>query len=155
MKMNKSAISENIDIQGVVSQMMGCNLEAMALVCSVNEDSDASVAAFITPKGAKDSPRFRHAVEMEEVYSDTLLSFDVVDPPYYGVWPTLNLHQAAVGLGVDRILCLVTLDEHGDVNAARNYAGVEVTMIEAAQEQLIRFKEILDGLAMPRKGTLQ
>jgi hypothetical protein len=116
----------------------------------------ASVAAYITP-GAAASPLFRHAIEMEGTYSDTLLSFDENAPPYYGDTELqIDLGLAARELGFDRVLCLVTLDVKGKVCVCRDYDGLEVTLLEAANVQFGRFKDILgDVIQVPPPRMVQ
>lgn len=132
-------------IPAMVSHLADTEISFLALLCAVGEGEHAAVTAFITPTDA--SPQFRHAIEMEEHYSNTLLSFDHNRPPYYGARPiAINLHRVAAELGVDRVLCLVTQNASGSVNAVRDYDGLEVTLLEAANLQFKRFLEILDGL---------
>lgn len=134
------------DIPATLSHLVGAEVTALALVGTVGEGAMASVAAYITP-GAAASPMFRHAVEMEGTYSDTLLSFDENDPPYYGNTDLqLDMGLAARELGFDRVLCVVALDSHGKVRVCRDYDGLEVTLLEAANVQFNRFKDILDDV---------
>jgi hypothetical protein len=143
--MKPTTVPDGANIPAMVSHLVGTPVSALALVCAVGDGSHASVAAFITP-GAAGSAPFRHAIEMEGAYSNTLLSFDENQPPYYGGNTTpVNLNQAANELGVDRVLCLVTLNNAGSVAVVRNYDGLEVTLLEAANLQFSRFQEILDG----------
>ena len=135
------------DIPATLSNLVGTEVIALALVCTVGDGPMASVAAYITP-GAAASALFRHAIEMEGSYSDTLLSFDDNDPPYYGSPDIhLDLSIAARELGVDRVLCLVTQDHQGKVQVSRDYDGLEVTLLEAANVQFNRFTDILSGAA--------
>lgn len=134
------------DLPATLSNLAGTEVTALALVCTVGDGQAASVAAYITPNAAV-SPLFRHAIEMEGSYSDTLLSFDENTPPYYGgASLNLDLSNAAKEIGVDRVLCLVTLDVQGKVMVARDYDGLEVTLLEAANLQFNRFTDILDGV---------
>lgn len=142
------------DIPATLSHLVGTEVKALALVCTVGDGPMASVAAYITP-GAAASPMFRHAIEMEGTYSDTLLAFDENDPPYYGSMDLqLDLGLAARELGVDRVLCLVTLDIQGKVNVSRDYDGLEVTLLEAANVQFNRFTDILDGVMQVPTGRM-
>ena len=59
--------------------------------------------------------------------------------------PTPEEIAKEMEIGVDRVLCLVTLDTSGAVNVARDYDGVDVTLLEAANVQFTRFMEILDS----------
>lgn len=140
------------DIPATLSHLVGTEVTALALVCTVGDGPMASVAAYITP-GAAVSPLFRHAIEMEGSYSDTLLSFDDNDPPYYGSPDYhLDLEIAARELGVDRVLCLVTQNPQGKVQVSRDYDGLEVTLLEAANVQFTRFADILSGAMKPPVG---
>lgn len=153
--MKPHRLPEGQEIPFTVSQLVGTEVAAIALVCAVGHGAHASVAAYITP-AAGVSTRFRHAVEMEGTYSDTLLSFDDNEPPFYGgLASPLDLHRAADELGVDRVLCLVTLDAHGDINVSRDYDGLEVTLLEAANLQFSRFAEILEQSPMPISHRVQ
>lgn len=139
------------DISAAITQLAGTEIQALALVCTVGDGPAASVAAYITPDAAS-STMFRHAIEMEGAYSDTLLSFDNNEPPYYGSEDRrIDLELAADRLGVDRVLCVVMLDASGKVAVTRDYDGLEVTVLEAANIQFSRFTNILDGaFAIPR-----
>lgn len=125
----------------IISRLMGQNIKAAAVVCSNGEDEFTSVTAYISPKEA--SPRFRHAIDMECSYNHTLLAFSDIPPPYYGHEAGLDLKHAAAAIGVDRILCVVTMSSDDMVSGMRDYEGVEVTVIEAATEQLTQFKDLL------------
>lgn len=144
-----------VSIPFIVTQLLGKEVAAIAIVCSVAEGQETSVVAFITPGSAARSPQFKHAIEMEHSYSDTLLGFDAAEEPVYETSMSLNLRKAARSLGVDRLLCMVTLDAHGNVAAVRDYDGLEVTALEAASTQFDRFKEILETVATPRSSRLQ
>ena len=126
-----------------ISRLTGQSLKAVALVCSVGEEEMESVTACIYPEP---SPRFSHALEMEHSYSNALLAFDEPDPPYYGNTPFVDLRQAAFAIGVDRVLCMVSMTSDGKVYGVRDYDGVEMTILTAATEQLTNFQEILQGL---------
>ena len=142
------------DIPATLSHLVGTEVTALALVCTVGAGPNASVAAYITPAAAA-SPMFRHAIEMEGTYSDTLLSFDENDPPYYGsADQQMDLGRAARELGVDRVLCLVTLDCLGKVNGCRNYDGLEMNLLEAANVQFNRFTDILDDVMQVPAGRM-
>ena len=143
------------DIRATLSHLGGTEVTALALVGTVGDGPMASVAAYITP-GAAASPLFRHAVEMEGTYSDTLLSFDNNEPPYYGSDDRrIDLGLAADRLGVDRVLCVVMLDTAGKVAVTRDYDGLEVTLLEAANIQFNRFTDILDGVMQIPTRTVQ
>ena len=145
--MNPAVVPDATSIPAMVSHLAGTEVSALALVCAVGEGAHASVAAFITP-GANCSASFRHAIEMEGDYSDTLLSFDEDPPPYYGDSDLdIDLATAAGVIGVERVICLVT--QVGDqVSVVRDYDGLEVTLLEATKIQFGRFVEVLDGASV-------
>ena len=62
--------------------------------------------------------------------------------------------RAARELGVDRVLCLVTLDCLGKVNGCRNYDGLEMNLLEAANVQFNRFTDILDDVMQVPAGRM-
>ncbi len=143
------------DISATLGQLAGTELQALALVCTVGDGPASSVAAYITPEAAS-SAMFRHAIEMEGSYSDTLLSFDDNEPPYYGSDDRrIDLGLAADRLGVDRVLCVVMLDTAGKVAVTRDYDGLEVTLLEAANIQFNRFTDLLDGVMKIPTRTVQ
>ena len=143
-------LSESVDapestgIPAMVSHLVGHDVAAFALVCARGLKQNASVIAFFTPEEGARSALFRHAVAMEESYSDALLGFSAVSPPDYGPGNALvDLKQAAIALRVERVLCLITLDQTGAVRGIQNYDGLEVTLLEAVNVQLSRFSQIL------------
>lgn len=139
------AIPEQVNIPSALSQLQGNEVASLAFVGLVGEGRGASVVAFITPDGVVRSTVFRHAIKMEGSYSDSLLSFhDSAQPYYRSAGAGIDLNQAAIRLGIDRILCLVTLDSTGVVSAVRDYDGLEVTLLEAAHIQLSRFTELIE-----------
>lgn len=153
--MTRAVVPDATSIPAMVSQLAGTEVSALALVCAVGEGTHASVAAFITP-GAICSASFRHAIEMEGDYSDTLLGFEDNQPPYYGASALdIDLAAAAGVIGVDRVICLVTQIGADQVNVVRDYDGLEVTMLEATKTQFERFVEILDGAGITGHRSLQ
>lgn len=74
-----------------------------------------------------------HALELEERYLEQVLDFDEPPKPLYG--GELNLRAIEPALDLDRLICLVTLRDDGQVYASRNYEGVEMTQLEALHEQ--------------------
>lgn|SRR5574338_22132 len=136
---------DGANLQEMIGRLAGFEIAAMALVCVMGVGANAAVAAFITLGGARSAP-FCHAIELEGAYCDGLLGFDAPSPPYYGGAPLrIDLAQTAAALAIERILCLVTLDSGGNINVARDYDGLEVTLLEAARTQFDRFGEILAG----------
>jgi len=142
--MKSFSLQDGVNLPDMIGRLSGAAIQALALVCTVGESPYASVLAFITPGAAGHEP-FRHAIEMEGDYSEALSSFDADEPPYYGAKAMpIDLDRTASEIGVDRVLCLVTLDATGAVKVARDYEGVEVTLLEATKIQFTRFMEILD-----------
>ena len=138
----------------IIGSLTGQQIKAAAIVCSVGEEEETTVTAYISPKEA--SPRFSHAIDMEYAYSKTLLAFDESPPPYYGNTRTVDLKQAAAAIGVDRVLCMVSLTGDGTVFGTRDYDGVEMTVLEAATEQLTEFKDLLENMMLHHgQGCLQ
>ena len=148
------SLQDGGNLPSTISRLAGAPIRALALVGTVGAGPYASVIAFITPDAVGHAP-FRHAIEMEGGYSAALATFDAEDPPFYGgkVVP-IDLARAANEIGVDRVLCLVTLDAAGAVNVVRDYDGVEVTLLEAANVQFTRFMEILDADSSARPARL-
>ena len=139
------AIQQKSSPLQIICRLTGQDVRAAAVIsCQVTAERTA-VTAFIVPKDA--SAKFRHAIDMELAFTDTLLAFDEVAPPFYGTAETINLQQAACEIGVDRVLCIVTMTDKDQVFGIRDYDGVEVTVLEAATQQLTKFKELLGGMA--------
>jgi len=92
-----------------------------------------------------------HAIELEEQYLEQVLDFDEPPKPLYG--GELNLRALEPAFDVDRLVCLVTLREDGQVYAARNYEGVEMTQLEALHEQFdsISNSVMAHGMAKRRR----
>ena len=92
-----------------------------------------------------------HAIELEERYLEQVLDFDESPEPLYG--GELNLRALEPAFDVDRLVCLVTLREDGQVYAARNYEGVEMTQLEALREQFdsISNSVMAHGMAKRRR----
>ena len=148
------SLQDGGNLPSIISRLAGSPIRALALVGTVGAGPLASVIAFITP-AAVGQALFRHAIEIEGGYSAALATFDAEDPPFYGgkVVP-IDLSRAATEIGVDRVLCLVTLDAAGAVNVVRDYDGVEVTLLEAANIQFMRFMEIMDADSSARPTRL-
>ena len=152
--MTPYSLEDGGNLPSMISRLAGATIRALALVGTVGAGPYASVIAFITPDAAGHAS-FRHAIEMEGGYSAALTTFDAEDPPFYGgkVMP-IDLSRAAAEIGIDRVLCLVTLDAVGMVNVVRDYDGVEVTLLEAANTQFMRFMEIMDADSSARPTRL-
>lgn len=131
------------------------SVSAMVMLCSVTDQGNGAVAAFIVSPDPGREEALRHAIDMEISYSDSELSFDDAPPPYYGVnGLSIDFDEAASVIGVDRVLCLVIQEDNGRVNAVRDYDGLEVTMLEAVKTQLVTFRGMLPD-ASPFRGGLQ
>jgi hypothetical protein len=94
-----------------------------------------------------------HALELEERYLEQVLDFDEPPKPLYG--GELNLRALEPAFDVDRLICLVTLRDDGQVYASRNYEGVEMTQLEALHEQFdaISNSVIEHGVAKRRRAN--
>ena len=142
-------------LPAAISQITGSEVQAMALVCAVGEGRDASVAAYLTPSTAANTPSFRHAIDIENTYSDALLTFVPSPTPHYEAVASVDLDRAARELGVERVLCLVAMDGKGCLTVGRNYDGLEVTLLEAANAQLNRFLELMNEVVQIHSGSMQ
>lgn len=135
----------------IASDLLGRNITEIAVIGTVGEGAAASVVACVVADKIS-APRFQHAIEMEESYSDSLVGFDDEEPPFYGVdGPCVDLEAIALALGIDRVLCLVALAKAGELCVGRDYDGVEMTLIQAAKTQFGRVRELL-GQGQPQGG---
>ncbi len=152
--MNTAVVPDLSSIPSMVSSLVGSEVSALAMVCTVGEGELAAVTAFVTP-GTSCSTKFRHAVEMEGDYNDHLLSFEETPPPFYGISAVdVDLEEAAQVIGVDRVLCLITQVGSDQISVFRNYEDVEVTVLEAAKVQFDGLTDMLVNVA-PGRRTLQ
>ena len=134
-----------------VSRLAGTEISALALVCAVSRGETAHVTAYVTP-GLAGNPAFRHAIELESSYCEALLRFDDCDPPHYGrgaAAEDIDFASVADLIGVDRVLCLAIQTNSGQIRVQRDYDGLEVTLLEAANTQLRRFMKMLDEQYAP------
>ena len=145
--MNHIPLREQINPIQVIGRLTGQSIKAAAIVCSDGVEEMTTVTAFISPREA--SPNFRHAIDMEHSYGKTLLAFDEVEPPFYGNTSSIDLKHVASAIGVDRVLCVVSMTAEGVVSGVRDYDGVEVTVLEAATEQMTGFQDLLLSLSHP------
>ena len=150
-----STPDSNAVTQRIVS-LSGLAIKSVALVCCETLDEVfQTVNAYISPNEI--SPKFRHAVEMEQSYCRALLRFDEIPPPAYGGATGIDLFWLAGQLGVARVYCVVVMSVDGAVSGCRNYDEVEVTVLESIDQQISRFEEMLEdaaGVASP-VGWLQ
>lgn len=133
--------TERLNPAQIFTRLTGRPVQAYAVVCSVGENEAETVTAFIAPKHA--SPSFLHAIEMELAYSHNLLGFEEALPPVYNAASAIDLRSAAMAIGVDRVLCMVAMGADDAIFGTRDYSGLEVTVLEAASEQLTRFQDLL------------
>ena len=143
--MSATISPEAAQLAGIASTLLGCEIAEIAVVGTVDPGAGAAPSVVACVAASKVSgPRFRHALEMEETYSDSLIGFVDDEPPYYGAaGPRVDLDAAAAALGIDRVLCLVAVGKGGELCVGRNYEGVDVTLIQAAKIQFERVRELL------------
>lgn len=135
----------------IASDLLGRDIAEIAVVGTVGDGAAAAVVACVVASKVS-APRFQHALEMEESYSDSLIGFDDDAPPFYGAAaPRVDLDAAATALGIDRVLCLVALGKGGELCVGRDYDGIDVTLIQAAKTQFERVRELL-GQGQPQGG---
>lgn len=94
-----------------------------------------------------------HALELEERYLEQVLDFDEPPQPRYG--GELNLRALEPAFDLDRLICLITLRDDGQVYASRNYEGVEMTQLEALHEQFDSISNSImeHGIAKRRRAN--
>ena len=143
--MNSTVIPDESSIAAIVSRLADLEITAFVVVYGIGQSADASVAALISPEPS-DSATFRHAIEREVDYSESLLDFDEDSPPYHGENGLgIDLEAATRLLGDDLMICLITQDRDAQVSVVRDYVDLEYTQLEATKIQLQRCIEILDG----------
>lgn len=87
-------------------------------------------------------PRFQHAITLEEAYVEAMAGFDDDAPPFYAVsGRALDLDLVAKAMDVERPLCIIALDRHGALHVARDYEGVDVTLLQGVWIQLSRMSQ--------------
>lgn len=130
-----------------VGILTGQTVQAVAIVASVGENEHTSVTAYLSAQVT--SPRFRHAIDMERAYTESLIAFDDTTPPFYDNPVSVDLKRVAQEVGVDRVLCFVSMSTENSVSGKRDYDGTEVTCIETAMNQLGALHRHLENLAGP------
>lgn len=129
-------------LSAAISHVVGVDLAALALVGSVGSGAGEQLAAFIMPNAS--SMAFRHAVDLEFDYTLSLMNFDGYPDTYSGQRQLdIEPDAASQAVGVDRLIYLVIQDVAGEIYVLRNYDGLEMTLLESANEQIRRFKEVL------------
>ena len=144
--MNFHSTPDSTAVTQRIVSLSGLALKSVALVCCETLDEDfQTVNAYLSPNEI--SPKFRHAVEMEQSYCRALLRFDEIAPPAYGSVAGIDLFWLAGQLGVARVYCAVIMSVDGAVSGYRNYDEVEVTILEGIDQQISRFQEMLENAA--------
>ena len=116
-------------------------VRSLAIVFELdNEDRDPDVLAFTT-HGAPVDSGFRHALEMERAFCQSVLDFADKEPPFYGAPVHLDMDYLADDFGVYLIFVLVVLVADGQVLGARDYDYADITEVEAADAQLAALLE--------------
>lgn len=138
----------------VIGSLTGQSVQAVAIIASVGNNERTSVTAYLSAQVA--SPRFRHAIDMERAYTESLIAFDDMAPPFYDGSFSVDLKRVAQEVGVDRVLCFISMSTDDSVSGTRDYDGAEVTVIETAMKQLSALHTHLDRLASPSStGKMQ
>lgn len=127
-----------------VGQFTRCEVRSLAMVFALDSDvSEPAVLAF-SAHGEAISPRFRHAMEMEQSFCLSVMDFADTEPPFYGVPQQIDMDSLAADAGVDRIFVLVMMTSDGKVIGARDYDFADMTEVEAANEQLVALINAMD-----------
>lgn len=134
---------EDLNLAQRIGRLSVQALKAIAVLCGESRDKDViTVTAYRSHDEV--SLKFRHAIEMERAFSDTVLNFDEIEPPCYRNSISIDLIQMAAELGVARVHCVVAMGIDEVVTGMRDYADVEMTVLEAVAEQLTRLHDLLD-----------
>ncbi len=87
-------------------------------------------------------PRFQYAITLEKAYVEAVAGFDDDAPPFYEASGRgLDLDRCRQSHGVERSRCIIALDRHGALHVARDYEGVDVTLLQGARIQLSRMSQ--------------
>ena len=136
-----------------IGPVVGSRVAAIFVAGMVGPGAAESLLTWVDLSEARDVEivPLLHALELEERYLEQVLDFDEPPKPLYG--GELNLRALEPAFDVDRLICLVTLREDGQVYASRNYEGVEMTQLEALHEQFdsISNSVIEHGMAKRRR----
>ena len=125
--------------------LSGLAFKSLALVCCETLDEDCqTVSAYLSPN--ERSPKFLHAIEMELSYCRALVGFDEIAPPSYGDAIDIDWGGVACQFGVARVYCVVAMSAEGVVMGYRNYDAVEMTVLQAIEQQIGRFHDMLEEL---------
>lgn len=131
-------------VPAIVALLAEEPVSALGMVCVTDAGSQSVALAFITVPDAGADDRFRHAIELEIDYLESELSFDAPEEPVYvAAGFNVDFEVAAKMVGVDQVVCLIVQMPDGRVAAMRDYAEVEVGLMDAAKEQLLRFLGML------------
>ena len=113
-----------------IGRLTGRTVTAIAMVCGEWQDEGALT--------------FSHAIEMERAYGDSVLSFNDIAPPDYRGSTAIDLIRLAAEIGVARVYCVIRMEMDGTVAGMRDYANVEVTVLQAIVARLNCFQARLD-----------
>ena len=128
-------------IPSLISRHIGVPATALVLVCVTEEaDGEAAVRAYYLPETINTlgilAPVFRRLIDFEHDYCEALLDFGDPGVPLNSPSVADSLDSIAADLGVERVVCVITLSDQGVPLAARDYAGLEYTLLEKVGSQL-------------------
>ena len=143
LMMNFQSNPDHSSVTQRIVSLSGLAFRAVALVCCETLDEDCqTVSAYLSPN--ERSPKFLHAIEMELSYCRALVGFDEIAPPNYGNANDLDWGGLACQFGVARVYCVVAMSAEGVVRGYRNYDAVEMTVLQAIEQQIDRLHEMLE-----------
>lgn len=143
--MNFQSNPDHSSVTQRIVSLSGLAFKSIALVCceTLNEDFQ-TVNAYLSPN--ERSLKFLHAIEMELGFCRALVGFDEIAPPNYGNANDMDWGSLACQFGVARVYCVVAMSVEGVVMGYRNYDAVEMTVLQAIEQQIDRFHEMLEEL---------
>ena len=143
LMMNFQSNPDHSSVTQRIVSLSGLAFRAVALVCCETLDEDCqTVSAYLSPD--ERSPKFRHAIEMELSYCRALIGFDEIAPPNYGCASDIDWARMVCQFGVAHVYCVVTMSADGVVRGYRNYEAVEMTILQAIEQQLGRIHDMLE-----------
>ena len=141
--MNFQSNPDHSSVTQRIVSLSGLAFRAVALVCCETLDEDCqTVSAYLSPD--ERSPKFRYAIEMELSYCRALIGFDEIAPPNYGCASDIDWARMVCQFGVAHVYCVVTMSADGVVRGYRNYEAVEMTILQAIEQQLGRIHDMLE-----------
>ena len=143
LMMNFQSNPDHNRITQTIVDLTGLAFKSVALVCSdMLDEVFQTVNAYLSPD--ERSPKFRHAIEMELSYCRALIGFDEIAPPNYGCASDIDWARMVCQFGVAHVYCVVTMSADGVVRGYRNYDAVEMTILQAIEQQLGRIRDMLE-----------